>query len=82
MKTISQRELRNDNAKVMRDIEEGETYTVTRHGVPVARIAPITDDSDLRCVKPAKQRLDPTQLTPVRSVLSTSEVLDDLRDDR
>lgn len=82
MKTISQRELRNDNATVMREVERGEVYTVTRRGVPVARLGPITDDSDLRCVKPATKRLDPRELRRSRSGPTTGEVLDDLRGDR
>ncbi|GEL24533.1 hypothetical protein PSU4_34870 [Pseudonocardia sulfidoxydans NBRC 16205] len=38
--TISQRELRNDNAEIMRRVEAGETFTVTRNGRPVADIVP------------------------------------------
>ena len=37
---ISQRELRNDNAEVMRRLESGETFTVTRRGIPVADLVP------------------------------------------
>ena len=48
MRTISQRELRNDNAAIVRGVEEGEAYTVTRRGVPVARLVPIDHDIDLR----------------------------------
>ena len=33
---ISQRELRNDNAEIMRRVEAGETFVVTRNGKPVA----------------------------------------------
>lgn len=82
MKTISQRELRNENAEIMRRIEQGETYTVTRRGVPVARLAPISTDADLRCVRPAKER--PMYSTVDRVTLSkpSAEVLDDLRGDR
>ncbi len=39
--TIPQRELRNDNAKVMNAVAGGETYVVTRNGVPVAELRPI-----------------------------------------
>ena len=39
MKIIGQRELRNDNAVIIRGVESGEEYTVTRRGVPVARLA-------------------------------------------
>ncbi len=38
--TISQRELRNDNADIMRRVEQGETFVVTRNGTPVADLVP------------------------------------------
>lgn len=38
VKTISQRELKNDYAEILRGVEAGEEYTVTRPGVPVARL--------------------------------------------
>lgn len=82
MRAISQRELRNDNAAVIRDVEAGETLTVTRNGVPVARLSPYAEGSALRLVKPAKHRLDPARLRRVRSRRTTAEVLDDLRGDR
>ena len=37
---ISQRELRNDSAAVLRRVEAGEAVTVTRRGVPVADLVP------------------------------------------
>jgi prevent-host-death family protein len=40
-KTIAQRELRNDNAKVMDAVAAGETFVVTRNGEPVAELRPI-----------------------------------------
>lgn len=40
MQTISQRELRNDNATIVRRVEAGESFTVTRRGVPVADLVP------------------------------------------
>jgi prevent-host-death family protein len=40
MEIISQRELRNDSGKIMRRVEQGETFTVTRNGVPVADLVP------------------------------------------
>lgn len=41
MKTISQRELRNNSAAVMDAVEAGETYLVTRNGVEVAELRPV-----------------------------------------
>ncbi len=38
---IAQRELRNDNARVIDAVAAGETFVVTRNGVPVAELRPI-----------------------------------------
>ena len=38
--TISQRELRNDSGAIMRRVEQGECFTVTRNGIPVADLIP------------------------------------------
>lgn len=43
MPTISQRELRNDSGEVMRRVEAGESFTVTRRGLPVADLVPHRD---------------------------------------
>lgn len=56
VKIVSQRELRKDNAVIIRGVEAGEEYVVTRRGVPVARLVPIGRAADLRCDQPAKQR--------------------------
>jgi prevent-host-death family protein len=40
-RTIAQRELRNDNAKVIEAVAAGESFVVTRNGVPVAELRPI-----------------------------------------
>ncbi|MGH3533019.1 MAG: type II toxin-antitoxin system Phd/YefM family antitoxin [Mycobacterium sp.] len=37
---ISQRELRNDSGTIMRRVEQGERFTVTRNRVPVADLVP------------------------------------------
>ncbi len=82
MRTIAQRELRNDNAQIMRGVEQGETYTVTRRGVPVARLSPITDASDLRRVRPAKKRPTFARMERVTTDVPTAKILDDLRGER
>lgn len=41
MRTIAQRELRNDNAEIIRQVETGETFVVTRNGLPVAELRPL-----------------------------------------
>jgi antitoxin (DNA-binding transcriptional repressor) of toxin-antitoxin stability system len=40
-KTIPQRELRNENAKVIDAVTAGETFIVTRNGEPVAEPRPV-----------------------------------------
>jgi prevent-host-death family protein len=40
-KTIAQRELRNDNARVIDAVTAGETFVITRNGEPVAELRPI-----------------------------------------
>ena len=41
VKTITQREFRNNSAAVMNAVEAGETYHVTRNGVEVAELRPL-----------------------------------------
>lgn len=40
-RTIAQRELRNENAKVIEAVTAGETFVVTRNGEPVAELRPL-----------------------------------------
>jgi len=40
-KTIAQRELRNENAKVIEAVAAGETFVITRNGEPVAELRPL-----------------------------------------
>lgn len=41
MHTISQRELRNDSGDIMRRLDRGETFIVTRNGAPVGELTPL-----------------------------------------
>ena len=38
---ITQRELRNDSGEIMRRLDRGEAFVVTRNGVPVAELIPL-----------------------------------------
>jgi antitoxin (DNA-binding transcriptional repressor) of toxin-antitoxin stability system len=40
-RTISQRELRNASGEIMRALDRGETFVVTRNGVPVGELSPL-----------------------------------------
>jgi prevent-host-death family protein len=39
-RSITQRELRNDSGEIMRAVDRGESFVVTRNGVPVADLVP------------------------------------------
>jgi antitoxin (DNA-binding transcriptional repressor) of toxin-antitoxin stability system len=38
---VTQRELRNNSGEIMRGLDEGRTFVVTRNGVPVGELAPL-----------------------------------------
>jgi prevent-host-death family protein len=38
---ISQRELRNESGEIMRALDRGEMFVVTRNGVPVGELTPL-----------------------------------------
>ncbi|MFW6186852.1 MAG: type II toxin-antitoxin system Phd/YefM family antitoxin [Actinomycetota bacterium] len=38
---ISQRELRNDSGRIMRALDEGRSFVVSRNGVPVGELRPL-----------------------------------------
>lgn len=46
---ITQRELRNDSGEVMRKLDEGESFIVTRRGVPVGELSPLRRHRFVAC---------------------------------
>jgi antitoxin (DNA-binding transcriptional repressor) of toxin-antitoxin stability system len=40
-RTITRRALRDDNAEIIRALESGDTFIITRNGVPVGRLTPV-----------------------------------------
>jgi prevent-host-death family protein len=38
---ITQRELRNESGAIMRELDRGESFVVTRNGVPVGQLTPL-----------------------------------------
>ena len=38
---ITQRQLRNDSGEIMRGLDQGESFVVTRNGVPVGELTPL-----------------------------------------
>jgi prevent-host-death family protein len=56
--TIGQRELRNDSGAIMRRVEQGESFTVTRNGRPIADLVPHarSDDEPRRTLRDVQRR--------------------------
>jgi prevent-host-death family protein len=38
---ITQRELRNDSGAIMRAVERGESFVISRNGTPIGRLIPL-----------------------------------------
>jgi len=80
-RTISQRALRNDNAAIIDAVEEGETFTVTRAGRPVATLGPYRPSGPplLRAASKPSWQIKPLNL---KSDETTEELIDFLRGER
>ena len=67
---------------VLRRVEAGEVLEVTRRGVPVARLVPLSDDSDLRCIRPATRSIWELDLPWITSGEPSEVTMAAIRDDR
>ena len=78
MKSISQRELRNNSGEIMRGLARGESYRITNRGVPVGVLSAgdrtVLDDLTLRA---GSQEM--TFPDGVRRGEATADVLTELR---
>jgi antitoxin (DNA-binding transcriptional repressor) of toxin-antitoxin stability system len=41
MREITQRQLRNESGEIMRELDRGESFLVTRNGAPVGELRPV-----------------------------------------
>jgi prevent-host-death family protein len=41
VRRISQRELRNESGEIMRAVDRGQSFIVTRNGIPIAELTPL-----------------------------------------
>ena len=80
MKTISQREMRNDSGLVLREVEAWETFTVTRRGAPVAQIVPLGSAARGYRAPRRDPAFDLDEL--VEAEMSSAALLEDLRSER
>ncbi len=68
---ITQRELRNESGEIMRKLDEGETFIVTRNGVPVGELSPCaaTASSPQKPRSPSSGRQPPVDADRFRTDL-------------
>lgn len=80
VKTVSVRELRQNPSQMLRDVEAGESYTITSYNRPIARVEPTASSTQ---IIPPKRTGRPNLTAPprheLRSAGSIDELLDDLR---
>ncbi len=68
---ISQRELRNDSGAILRAVESGQSFVVTRNGTPLAELRPL---QRRRFVAKAELLAAARQLTPIDSAAFRADV--------
>lgn len=84
MKSISVAELRQNPTAALAAVESGESYVVTRHRHPVARLIPI-ESGPVEIVPP--RRLGGAQLAertdlPHRTLAEVEALLEEMKEDR
>ncbi|AZN30749.1 type II toxin-antitoxin system prevent-host-death family antitoxin [Flaviflexus salsibiostraticola] len=85
IETLSQRELRNESARVLRAVTSGQSFVLTNRGAPVAKIVPLSNqEPGLSITRPARRRGGWAELGIERRNHgeSLSAILEDLRGDR
>lgn len=81
MKSISQRELRNQSGEIVRGLARGESYRITSRGVPVGMLTPLGRSAleELTLREGTQQMSFPEGVARGERV---ADVLDDLRGER
>lgn len=85
VETLSQRELRNESGRVLREVSEGRSFVVTNSGVPVGKLIPLGAlEPSLDITRPARRHGGWAALPIERKHAdkTVSETLDELRGDR
>lgn len=78
MKNVSVRELRQNPAQMLRDVESGESYTITSYNRPIARVEPVAASTQ---IIPPKRTGRPNLASLPRHELRTAASIDELLDD-
>lgn len=87
MRTIPQRELRNDSGRILAEVAAGATIEVTSNGVVMALLVPPRVSAVERgrrdgTMRPARRRIRASAIPRVAATEPLSDALDDLRGER
>lgn len=85
VESLSQRELRNESGRVLREVGQGRSFVLTNRGVPIGRIVPLDAPAPmLPIARPAKRIGGWAALKPQSSqdARPMAQILDELREDR
>lgn len=85
IESLSQRELRNESGRVLREVGEGRSFVLTNRGVAVGRLIPLDAPAPaLPIARPAKRVGGWAALTPQPSADDRPmiRIVDELREDR
>lgn len=82
-RTIPHRELRNNSSAILREVQRGETFTITNNGEPVAVLSPVQPDrlAGVRYRAPLSDKPF-SDIKGVKVDRPSLEILDELRGDR
>ena len=83
--SLSQRELRNESGRVLREVSEGRSFVLTNRGIPVGRIVPLdAPPSALPISRPARRvgGWSDMKPQPTNRDRPMDRILDELRGDR
>lgn len=82
-RTIAHRELRNNSSAILREVQAGESFTITNHGDIVAMLVPPTPDvAPAPRIRRATKKGGFSQIVGVTLDHPTQDDLDYLRGDR
>ena len=75
MQTIGLYEAKTRLPELLRQVEQGEQFTITRRGVPIARIVGVEDSADDRCAIIERMKAARAQRTtvPVQELLEARD---------
>lgn len=83
--SLSQRELRNESGRVLREVGQGRSFVLTNRGIPVGRIVPLDAPAPALPIARAAKRVGgwaALKPQPSEGDRPMARIIDELREDR